>query len=157
MKRAIIYYSLTDNTKTAAEKLSAELNADIYRIELEKPLPSSKAKQMFEGGRQAVFELCPDITGVSERFCDYDEIILGMPVWAGKPASPINTLLTDKALAKKVTAVFTFSGGGDNRSCIKALSKKLDNLKYDIALADRNSKLAGENDKKLNEFVQKLG
>ena len=144
MKRAIIYYSLTDNTKTAAEKLSEKLDADIYRIELEKPLPSSKAKQMFEGGRQAVFELCPAITGVSERFRDYDEIILGMPVWAGKPASPINTLQTDKALAGKVTAV-------------KVLRKKLDNLKYDIALADRNSKFAGENDKKLDEFVQRLG
>lgn len=156
MKRAIIYYSLSNNTKTTAEKLSEVLGADIYRIELVKPLPDNKAGQMLEGGRQATFGVKPEITGAPKDYAKYDEIIIGTPIWAGKCASPFNTLFEDKALCEKVVAAFTYSGGGDNGGCIKKLSKILPNLKINVALADSKTKFAAENERKLQEFINKL-
>lgn len=156
MKRAIIYYSLSNNTKTTAELLAKRLEADIYRIELVTPLPDSKAGQMFEGGRQVTFGVKPEIKGAPKDYSMYDEIILGTPIWAGKCASPFNTLLVDKSLCEKVTAVFTYSGGGDNEGCIKKLKKELVNLKYNVALADSRTKFAADNDAKLEEFIKSL-
>ena len=46
MKRAIIYYSLSDNTKEAAEYMSQKLDLDLYRIEPTKQMPDKMGKQM---------------------------------------------------------------------------------------------------------------
>ena len=156
MKRAVVYFSLSGNTKEAAEYIAASLNADIFRIDMVKKLPDNTAGQMMKGGMQATFGMRPAISGVPGDISSYDEIILGTPIWAGKAASPINTLLADKKIADKVTGVFTFSGGGDNDKCIKALSKVLLNLKGNAALADRKNELSKDNKRRLDEFTERI-
>lgn len=156
MKRIVIYYSLTNNTKEAAEYIAEKLGADLSRIELVKPMPESFGKQMMIGGMQASFGMTPKVNGVPSNISEYDEIILGTPIWAGKVASPINTLLKKYRVSDKVTAVFTFSGGGDNDKCMLALRKKLNNIKTSIALADRSNEIAGKNQEKLDKFVSEI-
>ena len=156
MKRAVVYFSLSGNTKEAAEHIAASLNADIFRIDMVKKLPDNTAGQMMKGGMQATFGMRPEITGVPADLADYDEFILGTPIWAGKAASPINTLLADKMIADKVTGVFTFSGGGDNDKCIKALSKVLLNHKGNATLADRKNELSKDNKRRLDEFTERI-
>lgn len=156
MKRAVIYYSLSNNTKGTAEQLAKELGADVYQIDLVKALPDSKAGQMLEGGRQATFGIKPEIKGMPEDISQYDEIIMGTPIWAGKCASPFNTVLEDATVCKKIVAVFTYSGGGDNAGCIKALSKKLPNIRTNVALADSRTKFASANEEKLKAFMDAL-
>lgn len=156
MKRAVIYYSLTDNTKEAAEFVARELDASLFCIELAKPMPETKAKQMFLGGMQASLGFTPEIKGVPQDLEAYEEIILGTPIWAGKEASPIHTLLKKYAIADRVYAVFTFSGGGDNEKCIASLSKTLVNLKCNVALADRAHESSSNNPQKLKQFVEDI-
>lgn len=156
MKRAIVYYSLTNNTKEAARYLAGRLEADLYQIETMKPMPKGKGMQMLLGGMKATFGMCPAIKGVPDELTRYDEIVLGTPIWASKNAPAINTLLKSKEFREKITAVFTFSGGGDNDKCIAQLKKKLPNLKHTVALADRNNKLASENEKKLDTFAEEI-
>ena len=57
-------------------------------------------------------------------------------------------------LNNRLTAVFTYSGGGDNDGCIKALTKILPNMKRNVALVDSKSKFASTNDAKLDEFIK---
>lgn len=156
MKRIIIYYSLTENTKNAAEKLAELLNADLCRIDTVKPMPLEKEKQMIIGGMKAVFGMRPKIKDVPTDIQSYDEIIIGTPVWAGKNAPAVNTLLKNKEIKEKVTAVFTLSGGGDNDKCVARLRKKLPNLKHTVALADRNHETASRNDDKLIAFAEEI-
>ena len=154
MKRAVVFYSLSGNTKEAAEFISKETGADLFQIELVKPMPDSMPKQMMLGGMQATFGMKPDIKGVAENISDYDEIILGTPIWAGKAAYPVNTFIRKYGVENKVTAVFTFSGGGDNDKCILKLSQLLKNMKNQIALADRNSNMSDKNSERLKKFVK---
>lgn len=156
MKRAVVFFSLSGNTKEAAEFISKETGADLFQIELVKPMPDSMPKQMMRGGMQSTFGMKPDIKGVPENISDYDEIILGTPIWAGKAASPVNTFISKYGIENKVTAVFTFSGGGDNDKCILKLSQLLKNMKNQIALADRNSNMADKNSERLKEFVKSI-
>ena len=127
MSKAVIYYSLTGNTKEAAKEIARKL-----------------------GGRT------PKIKGVPDNIDYYDEIILGMPIWAGLPAAPVNTFIKKYSVADRINAVFTFSGGGDNDRCIAQLSKKLKNLKSEVALADRHSDKAKDNKEKLEQFVKDI-
>lgn len=154
MKRAIVYYSLTNNTKATAEIFAEKLEADIYGVDFVTPLPNNKAGQMLEGGRQVVFSVKPEIKGEPKDYSQYDEIIIGSPIWAGKCASPFNTLFENSDFCDKVVAIFTYSGGGDNDGCIKAIKDKLKNLKYNVALADSKTKFASTNDEKIEEFLK---
>lgn len=155
-RRVVLYYSLTDNTKEAAETIAGRLNADIFRIETAKPLPQSMAKQMFFGGMQATFGMKPKLKALPTNLSSYDEIIVGTPIWASKNAPAINTLLASGKVREKVTAVFTFSGGGDNDKCMAKLSGKLPNLKAQVALADRKNPLAKENEARLEAFLKEI-
>ena len=40
MNRAVVYYSLSGNTKEAAKVIARKLGAKIFEIDLVKPLPS---------------------------------------------------------------------------------------------------------------------
>lgn len=156
MNRAVVYYSLSGNTKEAAIEIARKLGAKIFEIEPVKPLPQNTVRQMLVGGMQSTFGRRPKIKGVPDNIDYYDEIILGMPVWAGMPASPVNTFIKNYGVADKIDAVFTFSGGGDNDRCLAQLSKSLKNIKSQVALADRNSNAAKDNQEKLEKFVMSI-
>lgn len=157
MKRAVIYYSLTGNTVAAASYVAEQMGADLFRIELVKPMPESFNKQILTGGMMVTLGLTPAIKGVPENIGEYDEIVVGTPIWAGKACAPINTLLRKYKIADKVTAVFTLSGGGDNDKCIPALQKLLKNLQVNVALADRKLEDAAKhNAEKLAAFVEQI-
>ena len=100
--------------------------------------------------------MCPEIKGVPENTELYDEFIIGTPIWAGKHAPAVNTLLKNKKITEKITAVFTFSGGGDNDKCIEILTKMLPKLNHTAALADRNYKTACQNADKLYAFAEDI-
>lgn len=156
MSKAVIYYSLTGNTKEAAKEIARKLGAKLFEIDLAKPLPRKPAAKMLVGGMQSTFGRTPKIKGVPDNIDYYDEIILGMPIWAGLPAAPVNTFIKKYGVADRINAVFTFSGGGDNDRCIAQLSKKLKNLKSEVALADRHSDKAKDNPEKLEQFVKNI-
>ena len=150
MNRAVVYYSLSGNTKEAAKVIARKLGAKIFEIDLVKPLPKNTVRQMLVGGMQSTFGRRPKIKGVPDNIDYYDEIILGMP------ASPVNTFIKNYGVADKIDAVFTFSGGGDNDRCLLQLSKSLKNLKNQVALADRSNNAAKDNQEKLEKFVMSI-
>lgn len=109
-KRIVVYYSLTENTKEAAEKIADRLSADIVRIKTVKDIPETDAKKFLIGGMQAMFGMKPEIEEMEIDISAYDEVIIGTPVWAGKNAPALNTFLKNVSARRKVSAVFTFSG-----------------------------------------------
>ena len=156
MSKAVIYYSLTGNTKEAAKEIARKLGAKLFEIDLAKPLPRKPAAKMLVGGMQSTFGRTPKIKGVPDNIDYYDEIILGTPIWAGMPAAPVYTFIKKYGIADKIDAVFTFSGGGDNDRCMAQLSKTLKNIKNEVALADRNSEMAKNNHDKLEKFIMDI-
>ena len=90
MKELVVYYSLEGNTKQAAEIIADRLNADILRLNTVKEIPKNKMKYVI-GGMQAAFGVCAKLKPITLNPEQYDRIILGTPVWAGKSAPAINT------------------------------------------------------------------
>ena len=156
MKSIVVYYSLEGNTKEAAEVIAASLGADLLEVEPMRSVNKSGAGKFIVGGAQATFGICPPLKPVTLELDLYDRIILGTPVWAGKCAPAINSLLKKYSINDKIEAVFTCSGGGDNEGCLTKLKKNLPNIKWTVALADRSNPISGENNVSIERFVEEI-
>lgn len=156
MKKAVVFYSLSGNTQAAAKEIAEGIGADLIELKLVKPFPTEKSKQLALGGMQAMFGMKPAIQELSKNIKEYDVLILGTPIWAGTIASPVHSFLNKYQVLDKIVAVFTFSGGGDNKRCIAKLSKRLPRLKVEVALANRDSDLAIHNADKIHHFIKEV-
>ena len=160
MKTIIVYYSLDGNTAAAAEALAKRIDADLCEIQPVKPILSAGKptfRTLMQGGGQVTFGLCPKIKEFSLDLADYDRIILGTPVWAGRCAAPVTSFLKKycpkHALTDKITAAFTLSGSGDDTRCVRQLRKLLPQLGQTVSLADGRSPLSQENSTRLAKFA----
>lgn len=156
MKRLVVFYSLSGNTKEAAEKIAEGLGADVMRLETEKQMPKSFAAQMFVGGGQVMFNYVPKLKPLGKETGDYDAIILGSPIWNSKGVPAINAFLRDENAAEKVTALFFLSGGGEIEKGLDAITKKLPNLKNTVSLLDRKHKDSAQNEAKIKQFIKEI-
>lgn len=156
MKKAVVFYSLSGNTQAAAKEIAEGIGADLIELKLVKPFPTEKSKQLALGGMQAMFGMKPAIQELSKNIKEYDVLILGTPIWAGTIAAPVHSFLNKYQILDKIVAVFTFSGGGDNKRCIAKLSKRLPRLKVEVALANRDSDLAIHNADKIHHFIKEV-
>lgn len=156
MKKAIVFYSLSGNTQAAAKEIAEGIGADLIELKLVKPFPTEKSKQLALGGMQAMFGMKPAIQELSKNIKEYDVLILGTPIWAGTIAAPVHSFLNKYQVLDKIVAVFTFSGGGDNKRCIAKLSKRLPRLKVEVAQANRDSDLAIHNADKIHHFIKEV-
>lgn len=109
----ILYYSYEGSTKEIADHLSHVLSADIEAIQ---PMEEKKGKKgiakFFWGGAQVIMGHQPPIASLKHNIDDYDQILLGFPVWAGTYAPPIKSLFTTQSIqGKKIGCFFTHKGG----------------------------------------------
>ena len=157
MKTLVVYYSLEGNTKEAAEHIAKAISADILELKPVKDVPKEGFKKFFLGGMKAIFGPGTKLQQVDCNPLEYERIILGTPVWAGKPAPAFKTFLKNYDLKDKVSGVFTFSGSGNNEGCVSILKKKLPQIKNTVSLIDRgNAELAANNEENLNNFIEAL-
>jgi Flavodoxins len=156
MKTLVVYYSLEGNTKEAAEKIASSLGADIMALVPVKDIPKKGLLKFLHGGAGATKGKGTELQPYSKDASSYDAIIIGTPVWAGKPCMAVNQFLTDLKTPDKIIGAFAFAGGSAEK-CLTGLCEKHPSIKYKVSLADRNSKkLAPENEGKLSAFIEEL-
>jgi flavodoxin len=109
LKSLIIYYTRSGNSRFVAEAVAAQLGGDIEEVvDLKK---RSGALGWLSGGKDAKQGKTTEIAPTKKAPADYDLIVVGTPIWAGKPAPAINTYLKKNGVSGKKVAVF-FSQGG---------------------------------------------
>lgn len=163
MKTAIVYYSMSDNTKYAAEKIYDTLKAtdkiDIIRINPQKAYPDKGAKKFLWGGKSAVMGESPELLPYEFNAENYDRIIIGTPVWASTFAPPIRTFIKENPkIIKKQIAVFTcFSGGGADKAIAKMKSQiGVDKFLAELILVDPKDKQKEDDNDKIADFCLSL-
>lgn len=159
MKTAIVYYSMSGNTKFVAEKIAERIEADIIRIEPVKAYPDQGAKKFIWGGKSAVMGEKPRLQPYEFEAEQYDTIIIGTPVWASSFAPPIRTFIYEnKGILEKKLAVFTcFSGGGADKA-IEKMKKYIGIEKFEaeLILVDPKDNVKLENDERIETFCAVL-
>jgi flavodoxin len=113
MKRILVaYYSLEGNTRLVAKEIASNIDADILELEPVKRIPSRGFLKFFIGGFQAIRGKKVEIKSLKKDLSGYDLILIGTPVWAGRPTPPVNTLMSDHLPEGKDLAFFiTYNGG----------------------------------------------
>jgi flavodoxin len=109
LKSLVVYYTRTGNARFVAETIAAEIGADVEEvIDLKK---RTGALAYLSGGSDARRGKETEIAPTKKVPSDYDLIIVGTPIWAGRPAPAITTYLKKNDLSDKKIAVFFTQGG----------------------------------------------
>ncbi|MBR1911506.1 MAG: flavodoxin [Treponema sp.] len=121
-KAIVVYYSLEGNVDFVAKKIAQELGADTLRLETVKEYPKSGLMKFFHGGKDVVAGVKPELKTQVPSLSDYDTVVIGCPVWASKPASPVSTFLDTVDLAGKKCFAFASSAGGNAVKCLDIMA-----------------------------------
>ena len=156
MKKLVVYYSLSGNTKEAAIKIATAIDADLLELETVKNMPKGFAAQIIVGGGQVMMKYIPELKPFDKNVEEYDEIILGSPIWNSKGVPAVNAFLKDESAAAKVTSLFFLSGGGEVQKGLDAITKLLPNLKNTVSLLDKKHEDSKDNDSKIEQFIQSI-
>ena len=159
MKTAIVYYSMSGNTKMVAEIIAKELSADLIEIKPVKDYPDKGARKFIWGGMKAVMGEKPQLNPY-EFNGDYDRIIFATPVWASSFTPPIRTFIDENRAAlkgKRFVVCVCYAGGGAEKA-IDKLAKFLGIEHFDaqLILVDPKDQPSQENEEKIQAFCGKL-
>lgn len=110
MKVLVVYYSRTGTTRKLAQKLSAQLNADIEEI-VDKKNRSGLIGWLY-GGRDGMKRIPTEIDPIKNNPSDYDVVLIGGPLWGFKGIAPASRtyLLQNKDKIKQVAFFMTRAG-----------------------------------------------
>ncbi len=160
MKTAIVYYSMGGNTAWAAGQLAARLGAELIALRPRRAYPDKGFRKFLWGGKSAVMGETPALEPCGFDAAQYDRVILGAPLWAGRIAPPLRSFIAEQggALAGKTLAAFLCCGGGSTDRAFAQLRELLGcSLAAELRLVDPRDRPAPENGAKLDAFCRALG
>lgn len=111
MKRLILYYSYGGNTKKIAELIQKTVGGDMEEIKTVKPYTGDYMAVVDQGKREVDSGHMPEILPLSVNIGEYDQIILGSPVWWYTFAPAVKTFLSQYDLSGKAVCPFSTNGG----------------------------------------------
>ena len=126
MKKIFIYYSLTGNGDEVAKYLK-DKRIDIRKVETKEPLPKSMFLSILTGGFKAGIGYKDKLLDFNPNISNYDEVIIGSPLWNDRLSCPINTVLDEiDFVGKKVTFIL-YSGSGKTKKAQEKIKAKCEN------------------------------
>ena len=155
-KMLVLYYSETGTTKTVAEELQKQLNADIESIEAVEPYSGNFQETIQRGQREMQRGEWPAIKPIQKKIADYDIIFLGYPIWFGTYANPIVTLIKENDFAGKTIVPFCSFGSGGLNTSTDALKKALPKATIKEGYGVRTARVAAA-PKELDRFLKENG
>ena len=118
--RIVAYFSASNVTKNVAEKIAKIIDADIFEIEPKEKYSSADLNWNDKNSRSSIEmndkSFRPEIVSGLDA-TDYDEILLGFPVWWYTAPTIINTFIEASNLDGKTVIPFCTSGGSGIQAC----------------------------------------
>lgn len=112
MKKLFIYYSLTGSGDLVANTLKSK-GYDIRKVVSKYKYPKSFFWLMMVGGFRAGTNKKDKLIDFNTDISNYDEIVIGSPVWFDRVSPPINTVLKELDLSGKKISFIFYSGSGE--------------------------------------------
>lgn len=125
MKTIVIFHSHTGITRRVAERLSGLLGGEKIEIAPEKKYSGHFA--LIKGCYRSIKRSADPVIPGDIDVTDYDVIIIGSPVWAGRPSPVINGAIKglNGCRGKKVFAVMTCRNKNSGSNAIGFLVEQL--------------------------------
>ena len=126
MKKLFIYYSFTGNGDEVAKKLE-EKGYEIRKVEEDYKMPKSFFMQMMSGGFRAGIGVKGKLKEYNNDVSNYDEVVIGSPIWNGRFPPATNGILAETDLSNKVVKFVLYSGSGEGPKASKKINKLFEN------------------------------
>lgn len=123
MKKAFIYYSLTGNGDVVANYLKNK-KYDIIKLKTTEELPKNFILRILTGGYKAMINYEDKLKDFDYKIDNYDELIIGSPIWNSRLSSPINTILKKINFTNKKINFILYSGSKKTSKAAKELKNK---------------------------------
>ena len=108
-KTLVAYYSMTGHTRSLANEVRDVTGAELEEIQEPRP------RHGFSGTLRALFDgvarRTPPILVTGHDPADYDLLVIGGPVWAGRMAAPVRTYAKRYGASARHVAFFCTEGG----------------------------------------------
>ena len=111
MKKLIVYFTYTGNTKKIVDKISEKLDCDILEIKTVIPYSTDYDTVVNDEQNSEASNHLPEIQNIDVNLGEYDQIIIGTPVWWYRPVPAIRTFLTQNDLSGKKIIPFVTNAG----------------------------------------------
>ena len=148
MKKIFIYYSLTGNGDLIAQTLK-EKKYEIRKVKTKFRYPKTQLLKILIGGYRATFNKQDKLVNFDKNIEEFDEIVIGSPIWNDRLSAPINGVLSKINLKGKKTTFILYSGTGKAKKAEEQIKKicdaKIIHIKDPIIFKEELKKL---NDKK---------
>lgn len=129
-KILVVYYSAQNHTKSVAEKIAKNLNADTFEIIPEEVYSSddldwtdSNSRVSREHNDESLRDVKLKNTKVA-NWEDYDTVLIGYPIWWGIAAWPVDTFVKDNNFDGKTVIPFCTSSSSGLGQSGKLLQKE---------------------------------
>ena len=122
MKKIFIYFSLTGNGDLLANYLK-DKEYEIRKVVEKKKAPKKFFFRVLEGGFRAGLNLKGKLVDYNNNIEEFDEVVIGSPVWNGRFPPAINSVLAQTNFADKKLTFLFYSGSGDVPKVTKKIYK----------------------------------
>ena len=130
-KKIVAYFSASGTTKKTAELLAEAAGADLYEITPKVAYTKADLNWMDKKSRSSVEmndkKFRPEIEDKDANIAEYDEIILGFPIWWYVAPTIVNTFLEKFDFSGKKVVLFATSGGSGFGNTVKELQPSAPN------------------------------
>ncbi|HIY93794.1 flavodoxin [Companilactobacillus sp. HBUAS56275] len=150
MAKLIIYFSLSGNTKKAAERIQELSGADIVELVPQTPYPAGYSNYVPVAQKEFEQQIHPQIKTTLSNLDKYDTIYLGYPTWNGRVPMIFYSLFEKYDFSNKTVIPFTTTGGSSVDESmpyvrkLAATSKVTDGFRYN------------NNDAQLKKFIEQF-
>ncbi len=156
MKKLVVFYSRTGNTRSVAQEVSKLIDADVEEIH-----DTKNRKGIIGFILSGMDARRKGRAKLREREKDpslYDLVIIGTPVWAYNISTPVRTYIDDNKSCFRNVAFFCTSGSSDSKYALRVFSDMKDLCgKEPVALLNLAAgELKGEYTAKVKEFASAI-
>ena len=120
MKKIFIYFSLTGSGDVVSDYMKKN-GYDIRKVISKYKYPKKMFPLMMVGGFKALTKMKDKLIDFDSNISDYDEVVIGTPIWFDRVSSPINTVLSKLDLSNKKVSFILYSASGDAKKATERL------------------------------------
>lgn len=153
-RKLIIYYSRSNATRTLAGELVKELGADVVALQEQRSREgvAGYVRSLWDASRG----MLPPVDPLYVDPANYDIVLLGTPVWAGRAACPMRRFLSDAAHRLPPTAYFCTYGGRGYETTFSDMCKLDGKAPLATLAVQRSDLLHKRYTTQLDRFMAKL-
>lgn len=133
-KKLVSYFSASGTIKKTAQLIAKATGADLYEITPKVAYTEADLNWMDKKSRSSVEmndkKFRPEIEEKDAHISEYDEIILGFPIWWYVAPTIVNTFLEKYDFTGKKIVLFATSGGSGFGNTVKELQPSAPNAEF---------------------------